>query len=134
MSPVPDFLPLHVKGCTLMGSEAQPADTTFLLVSVNVMESSGQSALSIPMLMNLSWLLSSVLLGISSFFTSWTSEDFIPGNLQAVAGHPSRVHYTDDVSCLKQGCFGTLFLLKFSMDLDSICMDIQYVVCNFLVL
>lgn len=123
-----------LEDCTLMGSEAQAVDRPFLLVSVNVIESSGQSALSIPMMINLSWLQRSVsvlLLGISSFSISWKSEGFIPGSLGPVAGHPSRVHYTDVVSCLKQGYFGTLFLLKFGMNLDSICMAIQYVVCNF---
>lgn len=120
--------------CTLTGSEAQEVDRQFLLVSVNVIESSGQSALSIPMMMDLSWLQRSVsvlLLGISSFPISWKSEYFIPGSLGPVVGHPSRVYYMGVVSCLKQGCFGTLFLLKFGMNLDSICMGIQYVVCNF---
>lgn len=101
------------KACTLMGSEAKAVDRTFLLVSVNVVESSGQSALSIPMMINSSWLQSSVsvlLLGISSFFNSLTSEDFISVNLQPIAGHPSRVQYTDVVSWQKQGRFGTLFL------------------------
>lgn len=81
-----------------MESEAQPVDRTFFLVSLNVIESSGQSALSIPMMMNLSWLRTSVtvLLGISSFFSSWGSEDFSPRNLEPVAD--SRVHYTDAVS------------------------------------
>lgn len=60
-------------------------DRIFLLVSVTMIESSGQSVVSIRPMRSSSWLQTSVrdlLLGVSSFFSSWTSE--VPYSCKAV--------------------------------------------------
>ena len=74
-----------LEDCTLMSSEAQMIDRIFLLVSVTVRESYGQFVVSIILMRSSSWLCTSardLLLDVSSFFSSWTSE--VPYSCKAV--------------------------------------------------